>query len=399
MAFLTAQEAAVRLGVSRKTLYAYVSRGLLKAYVAENPRERQYAEAAVDRLAAERHRGRRPQEVAKATLDWGLPVLESGITLIRDGRIWYRGVDVIDLARTADLEDAAAILWPARRATAFGPEAPRTSMQADSAASAPATGLSRETLMARFASLTGEEDTAAWISDPALLAAGCGQLVRCLASCVTAVAPTVEPVHQQCARNWDLDASGADLVRAVLVLCADHELNTSGFAVRCTASTGASLRACVIGGLAALSGPLHGGTASRVEALWDMVETDGPDIAVRRRLMAGETLPGFGQLLYPNGDPRAAALLSRLPPAASPAASLVETVARSTGEKPTIHFALVAVCRFLGLPRGSAFGLFALGRSVGWIAHALEQRANGSPIRPRAVYVGPLPDTSTPHKK
>ena len=79
---------------------------------------------AVARLAEQRRRGRRPKEVAKATLDWGLPVLESAITLIQDGRLYYRGVDAVTLAKDATVEDVAASLWQLPAATAFGPTPP-----------------------------------------------------------------------------------------------------------------------------------------------------------------------------------------------------------------------------------------------------------------------------------
>lgn len=66
------------------------------------------------------------------------------------------------------------------------------------------------------------------------------------------------------------------------------------------------------------------------------------------------------------------------------------------GERPTLDFGLVAVARALGLPAGAALALFAVGRSVGWIAHALEQYADGRMIRPRARYVGPPPSPPPP---
>ena len=383
--FLTAAEAAARLGVTRATLYAYVSRGLIRAHEADDPRQRLYPADAVERLAIERRRGRRPKEVAKAALDFGAPVLESAISLIRDGKLWHRGVDAVAFAETAQLEDVAALLWELPRAAAFG--APTSSTLAPIAPAVDAEGL-----LKRFAA-SGEGDaTAAWVADPARLAAGCGALVRRMATAAAGAPGDDAPIHTQCAAVWGLDRDGARSVREALNLCADHELNASSFTVRCVASTGASLQAAVVAGLAALSGPRHGGATERVESLFDAAEAEGAQTALRRRLAAGETLPGFGHPLYPNGDPRAAVLLDN---AANPiAAALANEAECLTGLKPTLDFGLVAIRRALRLPHGAAFALFAIGRSVGWIAHALEQRSQGRLIRPRAVYVGKEPGES-----
>ena len=103
------------------------------------------------------------------------------------------------------------------------------------------------------------------------------------------------------------------IVRRALVLLADHELNASAFAVRVVASTGASLGACLNAGLSALSGPLHGGTTSRVEILFEEVDKAGDAAAVvETRLRRGDGVPGFEHPLYPDGDPRATALLPLL---------------------------------------------------------------------------------------
>ena len=379
--FLSAVEAAARLGVTRATLYAYVSRGLIRACEADDPRRRLYAADAVERLAVERRRGRRPKEIAKAALDFGAPVLESTITLIRDGRLWHRGVDAVALAETAELEDVAALLWELPRNAAFGVTASLPLAPCAPAADA-------EAMLARFAASGEGEATAAWIVDPERLAAGCGALVRGMAAAATGVAGDA-PIHVQFAAAWGLDRREAQRVRRALNLSADHELNASSFTVRCVASTGASLQAGVVAGLAALSGPRHGGMTERVESLFDAAEAGGAAAALRRRLAAGEDLPGFGHPLYPNGDPRAAALLAEV---VDPlAAALIGEAERLTGLKPTLDFGLVATRRTLRLPRGAAFSLFAVGRTVGWIAHALEQRKQGVLIRPRAVYVGKGP--------
>jgi len=200
------------------------------------------------------------------------------------------------------------------------------------------------------------------------------------------------PIHQRLGAAWNLDASGADLVRRALVLLADHELNASTFAVRVAASTGSSLAAASLAGLAALSGPLHGGMAARVEMFVDEAQRRGAAKAVAERLAQGSATPGFGHPLYPDGDPRAAALLDAFKVPALLADLRRETEA-ATGQAPNIDFALVAMARTLALPADAPFSLFAVGRMAGWHAHAIEQLQTGKLIRPRARYVGVRPAT------
>jgi citrate synthase len=174
-------------------------------------------------------------------------------------------------------------------------------------------------------------------------------------------------------------------VRTALVLLADHELNASTFTVRVVASTGASLASALSAGLGALSGPLHGGQTSLVEAMFEEAErADSAQALVERRLWRGDSLPGFGHPLYPDGDPRAAALLAVLPP--DPLRTGLLAALERLGKRPNVDFATVSLRRALGLPAGAALTLFAVGRTAGWIAHALEQRADGKLIRPRARY-------------
>ena len=381
---LTAAEAAARLGVARQTLYAYVSRGLLRALPGPTTRESRYAAEAVNRLAEQRAAGRAPKAVARAALNWGAPVLSSAIATIEEGHLYYRGRDAVALAQSATLEAVAALLWDVPVEAAFGepprllPEPPRPSAYGE-----------MDDLLTRFVGATGDDPTALWQRDPAKIAAGCGALVRMQAACLLGTAPSAAPIHEQCAAAWSLAAAGGDLVRAALVLCADHELNASSFTARCVASTGASLRAAVIGGLVALSGPRHGGTTARIEAFWNMLDAaPRPEAIVRQQLAGGEGVPGFGHALYPDGDVRATALLALIVPHRPAWKKWIEQIAALTGQHPNIDFALVSLRRHLHLPTGAAFGLFALGRSVGWIAHALEQRADPHPIRPRAVYTG-----------
>ncbi|KFJ11846.1 citrate synthase family protein [Delftia acidovorans] len=388
--YLNSTEATALLGVSRATLYAYVSRGLLHAHAADTPRESRYLREEVEQLARQRGQGRKPREVAQAALNWGLPVLESSITLIEQGRLYYRGEDAVDWARSHTLEETAALLWQYPADAAFAAHAVEAAPVLPDLQQRMAGQPCENTLLALFTVASDDAATAAWQQSPERLAAGCGALLRLLAACLLGTAPDKTPIHLQCAQAWALDAQGADLVRMALVLCADHELNASGFTARCVASTGASLRAAVVGGLAALTGGRHGGTTARVEALWDELGEAQAPARLRQRLARGETLPGFGHHLYPEGDVRAALLLEMLP-RQGPAAALAAEVMALTGLAPSVDFALVALRRHLQLPAGSAFGLFALGRCAGWLAQALEQRATRQIIRPRAAYTGLRP--------
>ena len=200
------------------------------------------------------------------------------------------------------------------------------------------------------------------------------------------VQPSALPLHDRLASAWGVGPRAADLIRRALVLTADHELNASTYATRVVASTRAPLGACVLAGLTALVGPLHGGMTNELRhLLGDPVVAADPSGAITVRLARGERIPAFGHPLYPDGDPRAAALLSRIQPSAR-ARHLIEAMQSMTGILPNIDFALLMLEERLRLPTGAAFAVFAVGRTVGWIAHALEQWQDGTLIRPRAVY-------------
>jgi citrate synthase len=390
--YYSALQAAARLGVSRQTLYSYVSRGLLRAHPGDSHRERRYLIAEVNQLATRRSRARSPVRAARDALNWGLPVVESSICCIDAGRLYYRGKEVLSLIETQSAEDVAALLWQCSKREAFELVGPLSSK-------IPAGRLQRSgstrSLVSSFALADRDLAADSWQAASGRSAHQYGKLVRVLAGCVLGTSPRAEPLREQCARAWSLTPGKARLLETALILSADHELNASSFTVRCIASTAASLHACVLGGLAALSGPRHGGMTMRVETLWNEVgEAANLEACLRARLERGDDLPGFGHPLYPDGDVRASALLSRLPGRRQRWQPLARAVEQLTGLRPSLDFALVALRRHLQLPIGSALGLFSMGRSIGWIAHALEQRAQGTLIRPRAAYVGSPPDPS-----
>jgi citrate synthase len=183
-----------------------------------------------------------------------------------------------------------------------------------------------------------------------------------------------------------------------LILCADHELNVSSFTARCVASASSNPYVVVMAGLAALEGPRHGGTAARVVSMLEAMRRTGHlDTAIAERLGRGETIEGFGHPLYRSGDPRATALMELMRERFARAPDLryveqfADAAASALRDKPNIDFALAALTRVLRLPPASPLTIFAIGRSIGWIGHAIEQYASGQLIRPRARYVGVVP--------
>ena len=391
---ISAREACRRLGVKPATLYAYVSRGLLRSAPAADSRARRYYAADVERLKRSRRAGPR-SGVPPKPYDNLVPVLDTSLCLIENGRLYYRGVDAMALAESADLEAIARLMWGHDSEEPFDAGSLRPELRKLLAGSRlPATAMDRaRTLLAQLAlhDVAGLD-----VSQPAVVRTGL-RLVPALAAAVTGHLPARPPLHQEIARAWKLDAAGADLVRRCLVLAADHELNASTYVGRCIASTGASPYAVVLGALGALSGPRHGGVTSQVEGLLREVLRSG-DVqgAVAERLQRGERIPGFGQPLYPDGDPRGSHILdalkaSRYGRQAEAVLDIGRRIADLIGRRPNVDFALGSVSIVLRLPAGSGLGMFLLGRSVGWIAHAIEQYASGTLIRPRARYVGTLP--------
>jgi citrate synthase len=311
---------------------------------------------------------------------------------VADGRLWYRGQDVVALAEQASLEDVAALLWecaepPAGRQAIRCARDGRGHVQAAifhvlatrAASDAPILGRAPELLKVDAARLF------AALSDSLLRAIGSGGRHRTTKA--SAGKPRPMLLHQRLATAWHRPGS-ADSIRRALVLLADHELNASTFATRIAASTGAPLAACLLAGFSTLSGPLHGAASLAVRRRIDGIASARSDASIRGYLEAGGSLPAFGHPLYPDGDIRAHALLRsiRLP---SVYAGIRQSAEAVTGELPNVDFALAAMTAAARLPEDAGLAIFALGRSVGWIAHALEQARAGSLIRPRARYSGP----------
>jgi citrate synthase len=397
--YYSAAEAAEALNVSRATLYAYVSRGLIRSEEAGNDsRARRYNAEDVDRLLARKAQRQDPTVAAQQALYWGAPILESTLTLIADGQIYYRGHNVLDLARQRSIEETAALLWADNLSADLFGEDFAVSERLQGVLVRVADLRAVERMQGMLIVATGEDPGAFDLRPTAVQRTGV-RILRLLACGAVSHPLGKMSLAQALQQHWvPAQPEAVQLFDTAMVLCADHELNVSAFTVRCVASAGSTPYAAVIAGLSALQGMRHGGYTERVEAMLREVERpeNAPQI-LAERLRRGEAIPGFGHRLYPHGDPRAHFFLDQLAAAYPDHAevalthAVVDAALALMDQHPTIDFGLAALARVLDLPAGAALAIFALGRAVGWIGHAIEQYASNELIRPRARYTGRLP--------
>ncbi len=409
---LSAKEAAALLGVKLPTLYAYVSRGMLRSLPGTgSSRARRYLRADIEALR-DRTRG---SAAAAAALRFGEPVLDSGITeMLAEGPI-YRGKPALELASAgARFETVAEWLWR-------GEEVAPDLVWPVPTASPRLAGLARLLPADAPPASVRPLVLAAWAArDPGRFDGHVGAVLprARTVSRLLAASLALPASPERAAEAWEartiaeavLIAYGCErsdaavrAVDALLVLMADHELNASTFAARVAASAKADVYAAVQAGLATLSGPLHGGASDQVEAvLREIASVSDATRVVNERARRGEPIPGFGHPLYAAslGDPRATALIEIArgfgPDARSTNAeelhgmfALFDAMADAHRPRPNVDAAAVALRAALGMPAGAVAGIFAVGRSAGWVAHILEQSESGQLLRPRARYVGP----------
>lgn len=386
--YLTAREAAAELSISPATLYAYVSRGLIRSEPAGDSRAKRYRAEDVRAMGARRN----PANVGTGP---AMPVLDTAIGTITEAGPIYRGSTAISLAETATLEQAATLLWDSRQSDPFETSnmpVVDQAMQAILTATVLAKPLPRAIAALTLAS---DADPRAFNQTLEGRAQVGARALRLLTAAILDTPPSSLPIHIQVASAWSPgNPRASDLLRMALVLLADHELNASTWTVRCAVSTGLTIYDGLIAGLVALKGPRHGG-AGPLAALMVAEITNG-DLAsnIRARVSMGERIPGFGHTVYTNGDPRADVLLRALAKAGADVDLCVEApalIADATGLHPNIDYALAVLMRMLGLPVGHETALFAIARSAGWVAHAIEQLNSGQLIRPSARYVGLAP--------
>jgi citrate synthase len=408
--WLSVDEATRRLGVKPATLYAYVSRGVLARRRSATGHSL-FDPAEVERLA---RRGR-PRRAAGTTE----LVIESGVTTLGEDRPHYRGRDALDLAGWCELEDIAAWLWTGdadavephqeRRADRSGWQAAPHAVAAGRAAQSrlPAGVLPLERLQVITPALAASDPLRLTLDASAV--ADIGQsliagMVACLPDLGGRRRRAAGTTGSIAARLWSklttapADPGLVDALRAALVLVADHELAASTLAARVAASVRADPYAVVSAALGVTGGALHGGASLGAEAMLAEARDPGQaTLVMGRRLRRGERIPGFGHRVYREGDGRAQALLGRVRAAApghprlTVAQAMLEEARRRRLPAVNVDFALAVLANVAGMVTGAGEAMFAVARTVGWLAHAMEEYARPTPLRLRASYTGPLP--------
>ncbi|MEM7034950.1 MAG: citrate synthase family protein [Chloroflexota bacterium] len=398
--YLTAQEAAQELNITVATLYAYVSRGLIRSESGNGRnRARLYHSEDVARLRQRKQYRRNPDKVAEQALQAGSPILESAITLITDDCLYYRGQNALELAVQTGIEAVAELIWTGTLEKSASIQDTLVLSPRCQAIIPHLHDLKPIERMQAILPIAAADDLAAYNRHPQAVAQTGRRILQLMTLVATGQTEIEGDIAQTLQQSWvPQDTTAKILINAALILCADHELNASAFTARCAASTEANPYGVVIAGLAALQGHKHGTASEQVEIFFREMEAA---TSIRRglvdRLKRGEQIPGYGHLIYRDVDPRASVLNQLmathypLHPAVKRTQEIVQEANQLVNMRQNVDFMLATLARVLQLPPGGAPALFALGRTIGWLGHAIEQYGLGQIIRPRAKYVGKLP--------
>ncbi|MGH8495668.1 MAG: citrate synthase [Gammaproteobacteria bacterium] len=210
--------------------------------------------------------------------------------------------------------------------------------------------------------------------------------------------------------SYEIDPVAADALDLLFILHADHEQNASTSTVRLAGSSGTNPYSAIAAGISSLWGPAHGGAN---EAVLNMLETIGSADRIPKFLERAKDpddkfrLMGFGHRVYKNFDPRAKIIramchkvLAQLGNNDSPLLELSLELEKIALEDeyfiarnlyPNVDFYSGIIYKALGIPKSMFTVMFAIARTVGWVAHWQEMIADPARKigRPRQLYLGP----------
>lgn len=397
---LSTEQAARVLGVKPETIYAYVSRGVLTKVTLPGRRGSWFPATTVESL---RSSGPRNKLTGMAER------IHTRITLQQDDRLYYRGIDAVELADSSTFEQVCALLWQAPPLPLPIPD------PVDRAGLIAAMPRRMDMVRTAISTLAGYAPVRGDLSPEAVTSAA-RQAIATAIAVLPPIDPAVAPVRARrtdratndtvpaAERLWPTVSAmpaRADRIRlldAAMILLADHELASATTAARVAASTRADLYGVLMAALGAMDSPAHGAAAGRARRL--LVQALADPAAVISEQLAGDRLPaGFGQIIYRERDPRAEFLLEEITalPGVEPqllrvAERLITEFDNRRGWFPNSDFALALLGQATQMVPDGGDVVFTISRLAGWTAHALEEYAEPRlRFRLQGLYVGERP--------
>ena len=391
---VSAEEATRILGITPSTLYAYVSRGFIRSIAdRNNKKKRRYMLEDLEKLLLRKKTEQSTHTISQNTLQWGSPILESKISLIDNGKLYYRGFNVLELVTKNTFEEVVSLIWTGSLDTLHE----QFSISANQKNFISQITYSLQDIQLFLLKLEAEDMHAYNLEQKSIEKIGI-TILQSLVSALTndfssiTIAKKISNYYCKGIKNAE------ELISTALILIADHELNASSFTGRIVASTGATLYQVIIAGLSALSGFRHGGSIFKLDLMVNELQIDLQyEKNVKKRLKRGDSIIGFGHNLYPEGDIRAKILLDKINKYYNNSLNfsylmkINDVCCEVTGQKANIDFALLVLSKILDQKVEFGQLLFALGRIAGWIGHAIEEYEEKRLLRPRAKYTGVQP--------
>ncbi|MEU9168755.1 citrate synthase [Streptomyces sp. NPDC048420] len=404
---LSTKEAAELLGVKPETVYAYVSRGQLSSRRVPGGRGSTFDAKEVEALS---RRNRR--ESGGSPASGGELSVRTRLTFIDQDRYYFRGVDATELAARHSYEEIAEWLWTGHLRPGATFTAPDTAVDAARRAVDALPEHTGPTDRLRVAAIAAAaaDPLRFDLSEEAVL----GTARTLIPTLVAALPPVLHDRRRDdgplAHRLWTRlsgrkpDEAALRALDTALGLLVDHDLAASTLAVRVAASAHAPAYAAVSAGLGVLEGPLHGAASGLAhKLLLDVLDRGDAAPVIAEELRAGRRIPGLGHRLYTGEDPRARALFAlleeipRAEPALLAARDIVLTTARHAPLHANVDLALAVLTASSGMPSTAGETVFAVARTAGWIAHALEEYGERPlRMRPSGIYVGPKPPQPLP---